>query len=364
MPKLKIAVLFGGRSGEHEVSRNSGAAISNALSVSCEVFPIGVAKDGQWYGPIPLPEITAFEPQNHPEKKVTILPFPHSRGVIYSLPNLDKIEEVDAFFPAIHGTFGEDGTLQGFLELSQVAYVGSGVLASAAGMDKVIMKRIFSDAGLPQVPYLSFLRKEVDSEPDKIIKLIKKELGFPCFIKPANMGSSVGISKATDEEDLRQGLSKAAEYDRKIIVEKGINAREIEISVLGNENPQVSLPGEIIPCNEFYDYKAKYVDDRSSLRIPADLTSNQIKKIQEYGTIAYEAIDAAGLARIDFFIDKDNNEILINEINTLPGFTVISMYAKLWQHSGLNMEELTKKLVDYALERNAESRRNKTVYAD
>lgn len=362
MSKMKVALLFGGRSGEHEVSRNSAFAVATALSDSFDILPIGIAKDGQWYGPIPLAGIKEFVPEDYSEKRVAMLPFPASGGTIYSLPKLEPISKVQVFFPVMHGTFGEDGTMQGLFELAEVPYVGAGVLASAVGMDKVMMKKAFAEAKLPQVPFLSFLRIQVENEPTKVIQEIEEKIGYPCFIKPVNLGSSVGISKATDNTGLNKALDIACRYDRKIIIEKGVIAREIEVSVLGNDNPQASITGEIIPCNEFYDYNAKYLDNRSELHIPAKIDSFQQERIQELAISAYKAIDCSGLARIDFFLIKDTGEILINEINTLPGFTSISMYPKLWEHTGMPFSDLVKNLVYLALERAAEKKKNIVSY--
>lgn len=362
MSKLKIAVIFGGRSGEHEVSRNSAYTVAKSLSNNYDVFPMGIAKDGQWYGPIPIEKIPTFTPENFPENKVTILPNPIAEGTIYTLPNLEPHYRADVFFPVLHGTFGEDGTIQGLFELANVPYVGAGVLASSTGMDKVIMKNLFAQAGLPQVPYLSILRQEIEKDLPDVIKKIEVSLGYPCFIKPANLGSSVGISKAASPEQLKNALILAARYDRKLIIEKGVSTRELEISVLGNEEPLVSLPGEIIPGNDFYDYEDKYVNNNTTLQIPALLEAEQLNKIQELAIKAYQALDCSGLARMDFFLTKDTQEILINEINTLPGFTAISMYPKLWEHAGISLDELTSRLVKLALEFFEEKSRNITTY--
>lgn len=362
MSSIKIALLFGGRSGEHEVSRKSASTVAEALSTSFTVFPIGIAKDGQWYGPIPLSEIKTFSPEKYQAKKVTMLPFPASGGTIYSLPELEPLVSADVFFPVLHGTFGEDGTLQGLLELAEVPYVGAGVLASSVGMDKVIMKKVFAEAKLPQVPYLSFLRSEIEKRLSDIIGEIETELGYPCFVKPANLGSSVGISKAINSASLKKALHEACKYDRKVIIEKGVNACEIEVSVIGNDEPKASITGEIVPCNDFYDYNAKYIDDRSELHIPARIEPAQVKAVQDLAIAAYKALDCSGLSRLDFFITKDSGEILINEINTLPGFTNISMFPKLWEHSGLAINELVFQLVNLALERAGEKKKNITSY--
>lgn len=362
MSKLMVALIFGGRSGEHEVSRNSAYTVAESLSKNYELFPIGIAKDGQWYGPIPINKIPTFTPEEFPENLVTILPNPISNGTIYSLPSLKPLTKAQVFFPVLHGTFGEDGTIQGLFDLANVPYVGAGVLASSSGMDKVIMKNLFAQAGLPQVPFLSFLRKEIEKHLPDILNTIEEGIGFPCFIKPANLGSSVGISKAITQEQLKTALLLAAKYDRKVIIEKGIEAREYEISVLGNEEPIASLPGEVIPGNEFYDYADKYINNNTAFRIPANIEEEQINKIQEMSITAFKAIDCSGLSRVDFFITKDTKKILVNEINTLPGFTAISMYPKLWEHSGIPLDELTSRLVKLALEYFEEKNRNLTSY--
>ncbi|MDD2401951.1 MAG: D-alanine--D-alanine ligase [Clostridia bacterium] len=362
MSKTQVAVLFGGRSGEHEVSRNSAYTVANSLTYKYDVFPIGIAKDGQWYGPIPISKVPDFVPENFKESKVTILPNPHSNTAIYSLPEFKQIAKVDVFFPVLHGTFGEDGTLQGLFDLANIPYVGAGVLASSTGMDKVIMKNLFSQAELPQVPYQFYLRNDIENNIEKILEKIEQGIGYPNFVKPVNLGSSVGISKATNKRQLQEALLLAIRFDRKIIIEKGVEAREVEISVLGNDEPLASLPGEIVSCNEFYDYKAKYMDNKSALYIPARLEERQIKIIQDIAIKAFKAIDCSGLSRVDFFITKDTQEILINEINTLPGFTSISMYPKLWENSGISLPELTSKLVELALERYRELNKNVTSY--
>lgn len=362
MSRIIIGILFGGRSGEHEVSRNSAFSVATALSHRYEIFPIGIAKDGRWYGPIPLAEIKTFTPQKYMDREVTIIPNTQSKGTIYSLPGLTALTQVQVFFPVLHGTYGEDGTIQGLLELAHVPYAGSGVLGSAAGMDKIIMKQLFAQAGLPQVSFLGILRNDIDNDQEKVADQIEEVLGYPSFVKPANLGSSVGISKAVERSGLLIALNNAARYDRRIIVEKGVTARELEVSVLGNDEPQASLPGEIVPCNEFYDYKAKYIDDRSGLIIPAELEEDVTDRIQKLAISAYKALGCSGLSRVDFFLTKDTGEILVNEINTMPGFTSISMYPKLWEHTGLPMDQLVVRLVELALERHRDKERNLFTY--
>lgn len=364
MSRTIVAVLFGGRSGEHEVSRNSAFTVSQALESAYEVFNIGIAKDGQWYGPIPLTGIKDFTPEKYADKLVSILPNTASGGTIYSLPSLQALARADVFFPVLHGTFGEDGTIQGLLELTGAPYVGCGVLASAVAMDKVMMKKAFARANLPQVDFISFLRSETQNNLPAVLAETESKLGYPCFVKPVNLGSSVGISKASNRTELEEAIRTACRYDRKIIIEKGADAREIEVSVLGNENPRASIPGEIVPCNEFYDYKAKYIDDRSALYIPAPLDDKQTEEIRSLAVRAYQAIDGEGLARVDFFLTRDTHEVLVNEINTLPGFTNISMYPKLWEHTGIKLTELVKQLVDLAMERARDKEQNVVSYDD
>ncbi|MGA9173042.1 MAG: D-alanine--D-alanine ligase family protein, partial [Thermoactinomyces sp.] len=270
--------------------------------------------------------------------------------------------EIDVVFPVLHGTYGEDGTIQGMMEIAQIPYVGAGVLASAVGMDKEFAKKVFAVEGLPQAQYLAFLKSEWAKQRDLLIEKIEKKLGYPCFVKPANLGSSVGISKAKNRAGLIEAVETAACFDRKIIVEEFIPAHEVEVAVLGNDEPKASVPGEIVSSNEFYDYRAKYVDGKSVMRIPADLPEEVSHKVRDLAIRAFRAIDCSGLARVDFFIRKDNGEVLINEINTMPGFTPFSMYAKLWEHSGMSYTELISKLIELALERFEEKKNLKTSY--
>lgn len=351
MEKMKVGLLFGGISTEHEVSLNSANAIANNFDKEkFEIIPIAIGKNGCWFGPIPIDDIATFKPENYQERKVTILPQPNN-GLLLNLKDLQPLTKLDVIFPILHGTFGEDGTIQGLLELANIPYVGSGVLGSALGIDKDVMKKIFTRYNFPQVKYLPFSRTEIEKNMQEIIEKIINNLNFPLFIKPANLGSSVGITKANNQEELKESLLYAIKFDRKIVVEEGVEAREIEISVLGNEQPIASLPGEIIPANEFYDYKAKYLDNNSLLKIPAQLDENLIKQIQKLAVDTFLALDLSGLARVDFFLCKKTGEIFINEVNTLPGFTEISMYPKLWNISGLPMDKLLEKLVDLAIER-------------
>jgi D-alanine-D-alanine ligase len=266
-------------------------------------------------------------------------------------------------FPVLHGPYGEDGTVQGLLELADIPYVGAGVLGSALGMDKIAMKAVFQAHGLPVVGYLPFTRKEWDRDPHSIVEQIEEELGYPCFTKPANLGSSVGISRAVNREQLVEGMNEAAAYDRRLLVEEGINAREIEVSVLGNDEPITSIPGEVVPCNEFYDYAAKYIDETSELLIPAPLSEKQAAEIRGLAVEAYLAIDCAGMARADFLLDRDSEALYVSELNTIPGFTPISMYPKLWQATGISYPELIERLIDLAVERHADKSRSATSYS-
>lgn len=343
MHKTRIAVIFGGRSGEHDVSIQSAASVIGALDLGkYEVIPVVITKDGKW---LPPAESAGLLPQPLRAAAST------DRAVVLSREP-GSTRGIDVVFPVLHGTFGEDGTVQGFLELAGVAYVGSGVLGSAAGMDKDVMKRLFRERGLPIVDYVSFRRDERVSW----IERVEERFAYPVFVKPANLGSSVGISKARGREELGPALDTAAEYDRKLLVEPAIVGREIECSVLGNDHPEASVPGEIIPGAEFYDYEAKYVDDSSELRIPAELSQEQTKEVRRLAIAAFQAVECSGLARVDFFLEEPSGQLLLNEVNTMPGFTSISMYPKLWEASGLSYPALIDRLIQLALERHAERR--------
>lgn len=348
--RKKIAILYGGRSGEHEVSLISARSVMEGLSqlAEYEVVPVFITKDGEW--------------QLH-GNRVALLPDP-SIGGLYLLDGEsgNDIVSIDVVFPVLHGTFGEDGTVQGLLELAQIPYVGAGVAGSAVGMDKIFMKAILKAFGLPVGDYLWFTTTRWEKEKKELTADIAAKLGFPCFVKPANLGSSVGITKVYKESELEPAVEEALLYDQRVIVEKFLAGREIECSVLGNDKPAASLPGEIIPCNDFYDYKAKYLDDRSTLIIPAELKPETVKKVQELAVKAFLALDCAGLARVDFFVEENEQKIWINEINTLPGFTSISMYPKLWEASGLPFPELLRRLVELAEERAAKRARLRRSY--
>jgi len=343
-------VVFGGRSGEHEVSLASARAIMEALKGRHEVVPVGITRSGRW--------ISAGDPMRELESRSKEITGaydsgdPEDAGPPASGRLPVTLGSVDVVFPVLHGPYGEDGTIQGMLELAGIPYVGSGVLASAVGMDKLTMKKIFAHHGLPQVEWLGLTRKEWEEEGKKWIRQIEGSLGYPCFVKPANLGSSVGINKARDARELESALDEAAKLDRRLIVEAGVDAREIEVSVLGNEEPKVSVPGEIvIKKNEFYDYEAKYAEGGMELIAPADLPGATAMELRRIAGAAYEAIDAAGMSRVDFFLERGTDRLLLNEINTIPGFTSTSVYSRLWAASGLPYEELLDRLVQLALER-------------
>ncbi len=360
--KIRLGILFGGRSGEHEVSLTSAASLIKALNTEkYEVVPIGISREGKWFVGsaaeklLPavfdrgLPVTPSVDPQG-PQ----LIPLNAKQG--------ESIGPVDVVFPVLHGTFGEDGTVQGLLELAGIPYVGAGVLGSAAGMDKDVMKRLFRDAGLPVVPWVLVLRSEWEREPARISRRIGKEIGYPLFAKPANLGSSVGISKVNKAGALAKAMELAASYDRKILVENAVDAREIECSVLGNDRPQASVPGEVVPVNEFYDYEAKYVKEGSELIIPARLTRRQASQVRDLAIRAFQAVECAGMARVDFLLERRTGKVWVNEINTIPGFTPISMYPKLWEASGLTYPRLVDRLVELALERHAERTRTQYTY--
>ena len=363
--KISVGILFGGRSGEHDVSLQSAASVINALDpAKYEIVPIGITHEGHWRvgsGALQLlAEVLETGRPVTPSADPTgpkLLPLAVARSSAKALPTLDVV------FPVLHGTFGEDGTVQGLLELADLPYVGAGVLASAAGMDKDVMKRLFRDAGLPVIPWQLILRADWESHPGIVRKRIEKKLRYPLFVKPVNMGSSVGISKVHSRRELTAALNLAAQYDRKLLVENGIDAREIECSVLGNDHPQASAPGEVVPVNEFYDYEAKYIKEGSELMIPARLSAPQTKQVRDVAIRAFQAVDGAGMGRVDFLLDRKTGKVFLNEINTIPGFTSISMYPKLWEASGLPYPRLLDRLIELALERHREKSRTRFTYS-
>ena len=380
--KLRIGILFGGRSGEHEVSLLSAASVLKAIDKKkYDVVPIGITKEGQWVMAADAERLLAGDTTKEKVLEqviaqgaaVLVPPVPSSGLLPAGETGIGKHQQgagvtaVDAIFPVMHGTFGEDGTIQGLLELADMAYVGSGVLGSAAGMDKDVMKRLFASAGLPIVKHLTFLRNEWKASPRKAVTAIEATLKYPLFVKPANLGSSVGISKVHDRKELAPAMDLAASFDRKIVVEQGVGggkkttgkARELEVAVLGNDAPEASVVGEIVPGKEFYDYEAKYLSDGSIPIIPAKLTKQQSKQVREMAIAAFKSCDCAGLARVDFLLEPDSpsgkpGKLYLNEINTLPGFTSISMYPKLWEASGLKYADLIDRLITLAIERRIE----------
>ena len=354
-PKLRVGVIFGGRSAEHEVSLVSAASVINALDkTKYEIVPIGISPDGRWLSSPDAVRLLKERGRLEDQPEKILLPDPAEKGLVElgGAHGQRGGYPLDVIFPTLHGTFGEDGTVQGLFELAGIPYVGAGVLGSAAGMDKVVTKQLCEHERIPVSPYLWFLDGEYRAGAKKIVSLIEKKLKYPCFVKPANSGSSVGISKAHNRKELLPAIELAAQYDRKILVEKSIeNAREIELSVLGNDDPEASVPGEILSSNEFYDYDAKYVDGKSEAVIPARLPANVANKLKELAIRGFKAIDCAGMARVDFLVVRRTNRIFFNEINTIPGFTSISMYPKLWEASGLAYPRLLDRLIELALER-------------
>ena len=409
MKKLRVGILFGGRSGEHEVSLLSAASVLEAIDkAKYEVVPIGITKQGRWVTSLHAEKLlrgksTGEDPSTgsgqaknratlasegapqhlragDPQATSAAAVLASGDGVIVppmpAAGDLMPFEtdppaqagpqsvQVDVIFPVLHGTFGEDGTIQGLLELADIAYVGAGVLGSAAGMDKDVMKRLFKAAGLAIVKHVTVLRHEWQSDPKGARKKIENSLQYPVFVKPANLGSSVGISKVHLPSELAAAMDEAARYDRKIVIEQGVGgmrgkARELECSVLGNDEPQASVPGEIVPSAEFYDYRAKYLDEGSELLIPAKISKAQAQQVQQMAIAAFQAVDCCGLARVDFLMDPKSKKIYVNEINTMPGFTAISMYPKLWAASGVQYPELIDRLIQLGLERHREKQKNR-----
>jgi D-alanine-D-alanine ligase len=401
MSKLQVGILFGGRSGEHEVSLLSAASVLKAIDKNkYDVVPIGITKEGRWLTPAHAERLLrgetlrgenpheasgrhlrAGDPQATPGaavlakgEAVIVPPVPQSHVLIpfesttSEGSGAERGIDVDVIFPVLHGTFGEDGTIQGLLELADIAYVGAGVLGSAAGMDKDVMKKLFAAAELPIVKHVTVLRTEWEQDPKRATREVESKLKYPVFVKPANLGSSVGISKAHDRKELGPAMEVAAGYDRKIVIEQGVGgkkqkARELEVSVLGNDAPQASIAGEIVPSAEFYDYNAKYLDEGSELLIPAKISRKQMKEVQQMAVRAFQAVDCSGLARVDFLMDPGvrgkTSKIYVNEINTMPGFTSISMYPKLWAASGVEYATLIDRLIELAVERHQEKKKNR-----
>lgn len=369
MAKLRVGVLFGGRSGEHEVSLVSAASVIGGLNPDkYEVIPIGITKEGRWA----LPPVAQGN-LNHATlraalEKATPVLLPAEPGSTALVPrevssptasHLASASRLDVVFPVLHGTFGEDGTVQGLLELADVAYVGAGVLGSAVGMDKEVQKRLFLQAKLPVVPHLLVRRGDWEKDRTKVLAAARRRFRFPVFVKPSTLGSSVGITKVRTASRLAPAIDHAAEFAQKILVERAVAGREIEVSVLGNADPRASLPGEILPRREFYDYTAKYLEDTTRTVVPAQLRPAQVRRFQELAVAAFRASECEGMARVDFLLERRTGKIFINEINTIPGFTAISMYPKLWEASGIPYPELLDRLIELALDRHREKQRTR-----
>ncbi len=362
--KIRVGIIFGGRSVEHEVSLVSAASVIDALDKNkYDIIPIGITPAGKWLSSGKTLHLLKEKRSIDNEPEHILVPDPRKQSLVILSESGNTGQAVDVIFPLIHGTYGEDGSIQGLLELADIPYIGAGVLGSAVGMDKVIQKELLQQAKIPVTPSVSFLYDTFINQGRKTILGIERKLKYPLFIKPANSGSSVGISKAHDRNELAASIEAASQFDRKILVEQGVKyAREIECSVLGNDNPIASVLGEIVPSNEFYDYDAKYVDGKTSEVIPAKLSKALVKKVQKYALSAFRVLDCAGMARVDFLVNRKTNRIFLNEINTIPGFTSISMYPKLWQASGISYSALLDKLIQLAIERHQTKKKLKTVY--
>jgi D-alanine-D-alanine ligase len=362
--KIRVAVLFGGRSGEHDVSLMSARSVLSVLNPNkYEVTQVGITREGKWLtgedvvGKFAGETFEGLEP-------VIVSPDPSEAGLyVLRADRLEKLTDVDVFFPVLHGTFGEDGTLQGLFELADVAYVGAGVAGSSVGMDKGIFKDVMVAHNIPVVDMIVITRAEIERDMQTAISKSEAVSGYPLFTKPANLGSSVGVTKCNNRSDLQEGLIEAAAYDRRVLVQRGVtNAHEIEVSVLGNDDPKASVPGEVLPSREFYSYESKYVDGTSGLMIPAQLPAELSEQVRSIAIRAYQAIDCSGMARVDFFVEKDSHRIYLNELNTIPGFTQISMYPKLWEASGLPYPQLVDQLIELAMQRKTERDRTQHTF--
>jgi len=366
--KIRVGIIFGGKSGEHEVSFCSASSIIKAIDKDkYTVVPIGITKEGRWISP--QDSVLALQSGKIKGKSTVILVNDPSGRALVRIDNnqrLDKssaLERLDVIFPVLHGPYGEDGTVQGLLELADIPYVGAGVTASAISMDKDLMKTIFKQRDLPILKWMTIKRKEWQKDKEEILSLIQDDFEYPLFVKPTNLGSSVGITKVHKKEELEKAIDLASSYDRKILIEEGLEeAREIECSVLGNDEPQTSVVGEVKPAGEFYDYDSKYIDKETQLIVPADLPDGVSRKVQEIALRAFKAVDAAGMARVDFFVSKKENKIYLSEINTIPGFTSVSMYPRLWEASSIPYSELIDRLIQLALERYQDKNQNKISY--
>lgn len=359
--KTRVVLLFGGKSGEHEVSLQSATSVMQSIDLQkYTIIPVMITQENEWLFGVKALELLKLE-KSRRDEIISQLPTYWLERQAHSLTSTDR-EYVDVVFPILHGTYGEDGTIQGMFEMLDFPYIGSGVLTSSLAMDKIVSKSVFQQAGLPQASYLWVYTQRLEQGMPEIENQVEEKLGFPCFVKPANLGSSVGISKANDRTELAEALRLAGQYDRKIVIEEFIPAREIEVAVLGNEEPQASEPGEIIFSNDFFDYDAKYTDGKMKIQFPAELTAEQKEEIRRLAVKAFQAVDGSGLARVDFFVRRDNGQILINELNTLPGFTALSVYPKLWEYTGLSYHVLIDRLIELALERYQHKAQLRTTY--
>jgi D-alanine-D-alanine ligase len=366
--KIRVGLIFGGKSGEHEVSFCSASSIIKAINKDkYTVVPIGITKEGRWISPQDS-EVALQSGKIEGKSTVILLNDPSGRALIRIDNNqkLDKssaLERLEVIFSVLHGPYGEDGTVQGLLELADIPYVGAGVAASAISMDKDLMKKIFKQRDLPILKWLTIKRKEWQKDKEKILSLVQDDFEYPLFVKPTNLGSSVGITKVHKKEELEKAIDLASSYDRKVLIEEGLEeVREIECGVLGNDEPRASVVGEVKPAGEFYDYDSKYIDKETQLIVPADLPDGVSRKVQEIALRAFKAVDAAGMARVDFFISKKENKIYLSEINTIPGFTSVSMYPRLWEASGIPYSDLIDQLIQLALERHQDKKQNKISY--
>ena len=362
--KLRVALLFGGKTTEHEVSLTSAVSVMKAIDKrKYEVLPVKISREGRWQFLQDLSSLNSVEALEKSEGPLLFAGDPETKGLFLvekaTSSEALTVVPVDVVFPILHGTFGEDGTLQGLISMSDLSCVGAGVLAASLGMDKIMMKQIYFQNDLPGTDFIWFLRRDWKTSPDVIQKGVREEIGFPCFIKPANSGSSVGVFKAHDEKEFSSFMSQAVEFDRKVLVEKGVDARELECAVLGNDDPQASVVGEIIASNEFYDYEAKYHSEESRTVIPAEIPQETAEKVRRLAVKAFKAIDCAGMGRVDFLLERETDRIYVNEINTIPGFTPISMYPKLWEASGIPYPKLIDRLIDLAIERHEDLKRTK-----
>lgn len=359
---MKIGVVFGGPSGEYDVSCVSANTIVSTLMDAgyTQVFPIGVAKDGRWYGPVAAADIAHFDAAAYADRELIFPQYPG--GVMRNAKTFEEIGTLDVVFPIIHGSYGEDGHLQAFFDMCRLPYVGAGMMGSVVGMDKVFMRDILKAHNIPQTDYVAVRRYDFEKEPEQVLDEVEAALTYPMFVKPSCLGSSVGISKVQNREALRDALAAAGQYDSKLIVETGVNAREIETALLGNFDADMAAPGEIITEGVFYDYESKYILDNSVTKTPADVTEEQVAELRRIAKKAYAILNLSGMCRADFFIDKDNGRILLNEVNTLPGFTSISMYAKMWQASGKSLIDVIERLIELAFEKHNDDLRNYTVF--